>query len=68
MRNAIDGSDSILIPRCKNRQNCLEEAVDQIQNQTIKDQYGQIEEVAASWSGKAGGIFVKFYAGSESEI
>ena len=38
----------------------LEEAADQIQNQTIKGINSANEVVAASWSGKAGGIFVKF--------
>ena len=38
----------------------LEEAADQIQNQTVKVMNAANEAMAASWSGKAGGIFVKF--------
>ena len=40
--------------------NLLEEAADQIQNQTVKVMNAANEAMAASWSGKAGGIFVKF--------
>ena len=44
----------------KKQAKLLEEAADQIQNQTIKVINAANEAVAASWSGKAGGIFVKF--------
>ena len=44
----------------KKQAKLLEEAADQIQNQTIKVINTANEAVAASWSGKAGGIFVKF--------
>ena len=38
----------------------LEEAADQIQNQTVKVMNAANEALAVSWSGKAGEIFVKF--------
>ena len=38
----------------------LEEAADQIQNQTVKVMNSANEALAVSWSGKAGEIFVKF--------
>ena len=41
----------------KKQAKLLEEAADQIQNQTIKVINAANEAVAASWSGKAGGIF-----------
>ena len=44
----------------KKQAKLLEEAADQIQNQTIKVINSANEVVAASWSGKAGSIFVKF--------
>ena len=44
----------------KKQAKLLEEAADQIQNQTIKVINAANEAVAASWSGNAGGIFVKF--------
>lgn len=44
----------------KKQAKLLEEAADQIQNQTVKVMNAANEAMAASWSGKAGGIFVKF--------
>lgn len=43
----------------KKQAKLLEEAADQIQNQTVKVINSANEAVAAAWSGKAGGIFVK---------
>ena len=44
----------------KKQAKLLEEEADQIQNQTVKVMNAANEAMAASWSGKAGGIFVKF--------
>lgn len=44
----------------KKQAKLLEEAADQIQNQTVKVMNAANEAMAASWSGKSGGIFVKF--------
>ena len=44
----------------KKQAKLLEEAADQSQNQTVKVMNAANEAMAASWSGKAGGIFVKF--------
>lgn len=44
----------------KKQAKLLEEAADQIQNQTVKVMNAANEAMAASWFGKAGGIFVKF--------
>lgn len=44
----------------KKQAKLLEEAADQIQNQTVKVMNAANEAIAASWSGKAGGIFVKY--------
>ena len=44
----------------KKQAKLLEEAADQIQNQTVKVITAANEAVAASWSGKAAEIFVKF--------
>lgn len=44
----------------KKQAKLLEEAADQIQNQTVKVMNAANKAMAASWSGKAGGIFVKF--------
>lgn len=44
----------------KKQAKLLEEAADQIQSQTVKVMNAANEALAASWSGKAGGIFVKF--------
>ena len=44
----------------KKQAKLLEEAADQIQNQTVKVMNAANEAMAASWSGKAGRIFVKF--------
>ena len=44
----------------KKQAKLLEEAADQIQNQTVKVMNAANEALAASWTGKAGEIFVKF--------
>ena len=52
----------------KKQAKLLEEAADQIQNQTIKVITTANEAVAASWSGKAGGIFVKFMQEQSADL
>ena len=52
----------------KKQAKLLEEAADQIQNQTIKVINAANEAVAASWSGKAGGIFVKFMQEQSADL
>lgn len=52
----------------KKQAKLLEEAADQIQNQTIKVINTANEAVAASWSGKAGGIFVKFMQEQSADL
>ena len=52
----------------KKQAKLLEEAADQIQNQTIKVINAANEAVAASWSGKAGGIFVKFMQEQNTDL
>lgn len=52
----------------KKQAKLLEEAADQIQNQTIRVINGATEAVAASWSGKAGGIFVKFMQEQSADL
>lgn len=44
----------------KKQAKLLEEAADQIQNQTVKVINAANEDLAASWSGEAGEIFVEF--------
>ena len=46
----------------------LEEAADQIQNQTVKVITAANEAVAASWSGKAAEIFVKFMQEQNTDL
>ena len=52
----------------KKQAKLLEEAADQIQNQTVKVITAANEAVAASWSGKAGGIFVKFMQEQSADL
>ncbi len=52
----------------KKQAKLLEEAADQIQNQTIKVIKGANEAVASSWSGKAGVIFVKFMQEQSADL
>ena len=52
----------------KKQAKLLEEAADQIQNQTIKVINAANEAVAASWSGKASGIFVKFMQEQSADL
>ena len=52
----------------KKQAKLLEEAADQIQNKTIKVINAANEAVAASWSGKAGGIFVKFMQEQSADL
>lgn len=52
----------------KKQAKLLEEAADQIKNQTIKVINTANEAVAASWSGKAGGIFVKFMQEQSADL
>ncbi|MGN1180156.1 MAG: WXG100 family type VII secretion target [Suilimivivens sp.] len=44
----------------KKQAKLLEEAADQIQSQTVKVMNAANEALAASWSGKAGEMFVEF--------
>ena len=52
----------------KKQAKLLEEAADQIQNQTVKVITAANEAVAASWSGKAAEIFVKFMQEQNTDL
>ena len=52
----------------KKQAKLLEEAADQIQNQTLKVITAANEAVAASWSGKAAEIFVKFMQEQNTDL
>lgn len=52
----------------KKQEKLLEEAADQIQNQTVKVITAANEAVAASWSGKAAEIFVKFMQEQNTDL
>ena len=52
----------------KKQASCWKEAADQIQNQTVKVITAANEAVAASWSGKAAEIFVKFMQEQNTDL
>ena len=52
----------------KKQAKLLEEAAEQIQNQTVKVITAANEAVAASWSGKAAEIFVKFMQEQNTDL